>query len=173
MDSEIVGSETMGVEIERKFLIKGDGWRRLVARTRHIRQGYLASSDKAGVRVRCAEGGEGTLTIKTARAGAVRDEFEFQIPYADAEALLSLCVGAIVEKVRHDAPVAGLTWEIDVFKGANEGLVVAEVELESEEQAFDRPEWLGEEVTQEERYYNASLASRPFSGWRDENPDRE
>jgi adenylate cyclase len=156
----------MAVEIERKFLIGNDGWRGLAVRVRQIRQGYLASGEKAGVRVRCAEGGEGTLTVKTARAGATRGEFEFSIPYADAEALLGLCEGAIVEKSRHEVPFAGFMWEIDVFQGANAGLVVAEVELEREDQAFERPGWLGEEVTHDRRYYNAALARRPFGAWR-------
>lgn len=155
----------MAVEIERKFLVKGEGWRSLVTRVRHMKQGYLASSPKAGVRVRCSDGDDGRLTIKTARAGATRDEFEFAIPYPDAEALLSLCADAVVEKTRHEAPVGGVLWEIDVFKGANEGLILAEVELDHEQQVFDRPDWLGDEVTQDRRFYNAFLARRPFRSW--------
>jgi adenylate cyclase len=155
----------MGIEIERKFLIRSDGWRGLVTRIRRIRQGYLATGEKAAVRVRCADGDDGTLTIKTARAGAVREEFEFPIPCADAEQLLSLCGGAVVEKLRHDVAYGGVLWEVDVFQGANLGLAVAEVELDSEDQAIDRPDWVGEEVTHDNRYYNAKLAERPFNAW--------
>jgi adenylate cyclase len=155
----------MAVEIERKFLVAGEGWRRAVVRTRRIRQGYLASGDRAAVRVRCTDGADGALTIKSAKAGAVRGEFEYAIPYADAEQLLALCSGALIEKLRHDAPLGGHCWEIDVFQGVNRGLVVAEVELDHEEAAFEKPGWLGKEITHERRYYNAALAEHPFSEW--------
>jgi adenylate cyclase len=166
-----MGPGAMGIEIERKFLVSHDGWRNLAARVRRIRQGYLASGEKAGVRVRCVDGKEGSLTVKTAVAGAVRGEFEFPIPFEEAEALLGLCEGVVIEKLRHDVPFGGVNWEIDVFKGANEGLVVAEVELESEDQVFIRPDWLGEEVTADRRYYNASLARRPFRDWPGKSQD--
>lgn len=155
----------MGIEIERKFLIKSDAWRALVTRTRRIRQGYLAAGEKAAVRVRCVDGGEAVLTVKAARAGVTREEFEFSIPYAEAEQLLLLCGGAIIEKLRHDVKCGGLLWEVDIFEGANFGLAVAEVELESEDQVIDRPDWLGDEVTDDPRYYNARLAERPFKAW--------
>lgn len=156
----------MAVEIERKFLVNDDGWRANVTRTRHIRQGYLAQEGATTVRVRCIAGKRAALTIKGATSGAARAEFEYEIPVADAEELLQLCVGNIIEKVRHDVPYGGLTWEVDVFHGANEGLVVAEVELERVDQVVEMPAWAGAEVTNDIRYYNAELVTRPFSTWR-------
>jgi adenylate cyclase len=160
----------MGVEIERKFLVSGDGWRAGVVRTRRIRQGYLARNDTATVRVRAVDDDFGALTVKGATAGIARAEFEYQIPLADAEQLLLLSMGNIIEKVRHDVQHGNLTWEVDVFHGANEGLVVAEVELECEDQAFSKPTWLGAEVTDDIRYYNAELVARPFNTWRAAEP---
>lgn len=154
----------MGVEIERKFLVSGDEWRAGVSRVRRLRQGYLSTGGLAAVRVRSVDDGFAALTIKGARKGMTRAEFEYEIPAADAQELLGIC-GAVVEKLRHDVPYAGLTWEIDEFLGANAGLVVAEVELTDAAQAIDIPPWIGAEVTEDRRYYNAELFLRPFSTW--------
>lgn len=155
----------MAVEIERKFLVVDDGWRLDVSRIRHIRQGYLSRNGAASVRIRCADGGQAFLTIKSAKQGMVRQEFEYAIPAGDAEEMLLLCGCCTVEKQRHDVPYGGLLWEVDVFLGANAGLVIAEVELASENQEVDRPAWLGEEVTGDLRYYNTELAVRPYRTW--------
>lgn len=155
----------MAIEIERKFLVNDESWRDAVSRTRHIRQGYLAREGATTVRVRCIGTGFAALTIKGATQGISRAEFEYQIPVADAEELLRLCIGSIIEKVRHDIQHGGLTWEVDVFHGDNEGLVVAEVELERADQAIDKPAWIGAEVTNDKRYYNAALVGRPFRTW--------
>lgn len=155
----------MGVEIERKFLVSQNGWRAEVVRARRIRQGYLALKGTTSVRIRCIDDRFAALTIKGPTAGIARAEFEYEIPVADAEQLLLLCVGSIIEKERHDIRYGGLTWEVDVFRGANEGLVIAEVELEHEEQILEKPAWLGTEVTGDARYYNAELVMRPFSAW--------
>jgi adenylate cyclase len=155
----------MAIEIERKFLVKGEGWRGAVSRRRRIRQGYLANGGRVSVRVRGYDGAEAVLTIKSAEPGTVRDEFEYDIPMEDAEHLFDLCSGVVIEKERHEARFGGLLWEIDVFHGANQGLVVAELELESKDQAFERPDWLGEEITGDRRYYNSALSERPYGAW--------
>jgi len=152
----------MGIEIERKFLVKGDAWR-TPGGTRYV-QGYLRREKGRTIRVRIG-GGRAFLTIKGPSTGASRPEFEYPIPVADAEQLMAFCEGARVEKIRHEVPFAGLTWEVDEFLGENQGLVVAEVELEREDQPIEKPPWVGEEVTGDPRYYNASLAVRPYRSW--------
>ena len=153
----------MGIEIERKFLVKDDSWKAAADQGRLCRQGYLLSNEGATVRIRVI--GEGAfLTIKGPSNGISRTEFEYEIPCADAETLLALC-GNLVEKVRHLVSCAGMVWEVDVFAGANEGLVMAEIELASEGQEVGLPEWVGEEVSGDLRYYNACLAKHPFTGW--------
>lgn len=154
----------MGIEIERKFLVTGDEWRK-VAGTR-ICQGYLNRDKERTVRVRIA-GEHAYLTVKGATRGATRMEFEYEIPVPDAEQLLALCEGPIIEKVRHLISHGGHSWEVDEFRGGNEGLVVAEIELESEEDEFPKPPWIGREVTEDSRYYNSNLASNPFCTWHD------
>jgi len=153
----------MGVEIERKFLLAGDGWRALGAAV-PMRQGYLSSDKARVVRVRI-EGDEAYLTIKGKSTGATRGEWEYPIPLPDAEELLALCEQPLVEKVRRRIDYAGHVWEVDEFSGVNAGLVVAEIELASEDAAFDKPEWIGAEVTDDPRYYNSSLIKRPYSSW--------
>ena len=155
----------MPLEIERKFLVSGDGWRGEVARRCDMRQGYLVGEGgKASVRVRL-EGTEGRLNIKAAVIGASRAEYDYAIPIAEAREILSnLCVGRL-EKTRHYVERDGLTWEIDEFHGDNDGLVVAEIELADERQAFPRPSWLGTEVTDDRRYYNHHLALHPYRTW--------
>ncbi len=152
----------MGIEIERKFLVVGDGWR--AAPALPYAQGYLNRDRERTVRVRIVET-RAWLTIKGANAGATRAEFEYPIPVADAEQLLGLCDGPLVRKLRRVVVHAGATWEIDEFLGDNAGLVVAEIELASEDAAFERPPWVGAEVTHDARYFNSSLATAPFSTW--------
>ena len=152
----------MGTEIERKFLVRGSGWQ--TAAPQRIVQGYLNRDKHRTVRVRIA-GAEAFLTIKGVTTGATRAEFEYAIPVADAEALLALCDGPLIDKVRHRVEYGGLLWEVDEFLGDNAGLVVAEVELASEGQAVTLPPWVTEEVTTDSRYYNSSLATHPFNRW--------
>lgn len=154
----------MGIEIERKFLVAGDGWRQPAERQTHFSQGYLSRDPARTVRVRIA-GATAFLTIKGATRGATRAEFEYGIPLADARQLLALCDGPVVEKIRHLCVVEGMTWEVDEFLGANAGLLVAEIELGDEDQPFARPAWLGDEVTGDARYVNANLAVKPFNSW--------
>lgn len=155
----------MGIEIERKFLVKGDSWRATAGEGLDCRQGYLASGGGKTVRIRMI-GEQAFLTIKGATTGITRSEFEYEIPIADASAILPLCDGAVVEKRRYIVDHNGMVWEVDVFSGANEGLVMAEIELETENQLFELPEWAGEEVTGDPCYYNARLARHPFAGWK-------
>ncbi len=154
----------MGIEIERKFLVSGEGWRDAATASTRYSQGYLSRDPARTVRVRIA-GDAAFLTIKGATQGATRAEFEYAVPLADAQQLLALCDGPVVEKIRHLCPHEGMTWEVDEFLGANAGLVVAEIELVSETQPFECPGWLGAEVTGDARYVNANLAVRPFSNW--------
>ena len=159
----------MATEIERKFLVTGDDWR---GRSRGIRyrQGYLCADEHRSVRVRVA-GETGYLTVKGAVApvesGCLsRYEFEYPVPLADAEQMLAtLCQGPLIEKTRYRIEVSGLIWEVDEFAGANQGLVLAEVELDSEDQHVSLPSWVGPEVSGDPRYLNSSLARHPWSDW--------
>jgi adenylate cyclase len=156
----------MGIEIERKFLPKGEGWRGLGQPTL-MRQGYLVADPVRTVRVRI-EGERAVITIKSKSTGASRGEWEYEIPVPDAAELLDrLCEQPLVEKVRHRIEHAGHTWEVDEFQGENAGLVVAEIELGSEDEAFETPDWIGREVTGDPRYYNSSLIRLPYSKWKD------
>lgn len=152
----------MGIEIERKFLVRGQGWRQ--GQAQRYSQGYLNRAAERTVRVRIA-GEQAFLTIKGRSQGASRLEFEYPVPLADAQALLQLCEGPLIEKTRYTLEQDGLRWEVDEFHGENAGLVLAEVELASEDQAISRPDWLGEEVTGDERYYNSRLSEQPFGRW--------
>jgi CYTH domain-containing protein len=154
----------MGVEIERKFLVIDERWRTLGVGV-SLRQGYLSSHPERVVRVRI-EGDAAMLTIKGRSVGASRGEWEYPIPLADAEQLLaSLCEQPLIEKKRYRIQHEGMLWEVDEFFGANAGLVVAEIELAAEDQPFSRPDWLGAEVTDDARYFNANLISHPFTEW--------
>ena len=154
----------MGVEIERKFLLVGDAWHAL-GQPVLLRQGYLSSNPDRTVRVR-TEGAQGTITIKSKSVGATRGEWEYPIPLADANELLErLCEQPIIEKYRRRIVIGAHTWEVDEFLGVNQGLVVAEIELDAEDQQFDRPDWIGMEVTDDRRYFNSSLIRNPFSTW--------
>ena len=148
----------MATEIERKFLVTSDGWRSLATKRTAIRQGYLSSNAKATVRVRSRDDATGFITLKGALQGFSRPEFEYAIPIEDARELLVLSEPQVLEKHRHLVPFGGLMWEIDEFAGRHEGLVIAEVELTSEDQHIQMPEWIGREVTDDDRYYNASLS---------------
>lgn len=154
----------MGIEIERKFLVTSDAWRAQAETVTRFSQGYLSRDPARTVRVRIA-GDQAFLTIKGKTTGAARAEFEYPLPLADAHELLAMSDGPVVEKHRHLCIVDGMTWEVDEFLGANAGLVVAEIELTSQTQAFTRPEWVGEEVTGQARYVNANLAVHPFTEW--------
>ena len=152
----------MAIEIERKFLVQGQAWRTGAGVL--LCQGYLNRDKARTVRVRIA-GDAAFLTVKGQSVGATRLEFEYPVPVADARALLALCDGPWVEKTRYRVVYQGTTWEVDEFAGANAGLVVAEVELAHEDQPFARPNWLGEEVTHDTRYFNSNLASHPYCTW--------
>ena len=164
----------MGMEIERKFLVSGDDWRSQAHKVVPMAQGYLndigmvdSGAMNTSVRVR-VEGEAAFLNIKSRELGASRQEFEYPIPVADARALLALAVGGLIDKRRHYVEHAGRTWEVDEFLGDNAGLVVAEIELDSADEAFDRPAWADVEATHAQRYYNLALASRPYAQWRDD-----
>ena len=155
----------MATEIERKFLVKNDAWRARVESASRISQGYLVADPHVTLRVRL-RGDRACLTIKAKAAGISRSEFEYPIPVADAEAMLhGLIALPPVDKVRHLLRVGDHLWELDVFGGENAGLVMAEVELAAEDEAFELPDWAGEEVTGDPRYYNAYLARHPFTRW--------
>jgi CYTH domain-containing protein len=152
----------MPLEIESKFLVRGNDWR-----TNHgvgIRQGYLNLDRERTVRVRIA-GEKAFLTIKGINMGATRQEFEYEIPVADAEHLLKICEGSLIEKTRYKVEYENMIWEVDEFHGVNDGLVIAEIELETEDQAFAKPVWLGSEVTADLRFFNSNLAEKPYSSW--------
>ena len=154
----------MGVEIERKFLVTNDAWRAL-GTPALLRQGYLSTDPARTVRVRI-ENGQGVLTIKGKSSGATRGEWEYPIPEIDAAELLdTLCGTPLVEKFRTRVTIGNHVWEVDEFLGANQGLLVAEIELTAEDELFLLPDWVGMEVTGEARYYNSRLIELPFSQW--------
>ncbi|MCX5822252.1 MAG: CYTH domain-containing protein [Deltaproteobacteria bacterium] len=154
----------MAKEIERKFLVKEEAWKALAKGTSY-RQGYLNSIKERTVRVRTIAD-KGYLTVKGITTGATRSEYEYEIPAAEADAMLTeLCEKPLIEKNRYKIPIENHVWEIDEFFGENRGLVVAEVELTSEDQAFQKPKWIGEEVTGDPRYFNSNLIKHPFTKW--------
>ena len=153
----------MAEEIERKFLVRGEAWRAGAVGS-VFRQGYLSTVTERTVRVRVV-GEHGYLTVKGITVGATRAEFEYDIPVDEAEALLRLCEQPIIEKTRHTVEYRGLHWEIDEFEGANRGLIVAEVELAAADAAFARPDWVGDEVTDDPRYFNSNLVAHPYTTW--------
>jgi len=155
----------MATEIERKYLVLSDDWRARVHREVRYLQGYLANTRRCSVRVRVG-GDRAFLNVKGATVGASRLEFEYPVPVEDAEVMLrELCAGSVVEKTRYFVPHDGREWEVDVFEGDNAGLVVAEIELDDEAEVVALPDWAGEEVTDDVRYYNSNLAVTPFSDW--------
>jgi len=153
----------MALEIERKFLVNNNAWPEEQGVL--YRQGYLNSVKERTVRVRII-GDKGYLTVKGISRGAVRAEYEYEIPGVEAEAMLDdLCEKPLIEKMRYKIAYKGFVWEVDEFCGENQGLIMAEVELESEGQKFEKPEWIGKEVTADPRYYNANLIHHPYSRW--------
>ena len=164
MQAKAVFSSPMGIEIERKFLVEGDAWR-VGASPSRIVQGFLSRDPERIVRVRLRDG-EAFLTIKGKGSGLARVEVEVAIPAEEARQLLPLCLPPLIEKTRHLVTWAGHLWEIDEFYGDNAGLVVAEVELAAEDEIFERPPWLGREVSEDFRYSNAALSERPWRDWR-------
>lgn len=154
----------MGIEIERKFLVRGEAWCPVAAGLLY-RQGYLSTDPGRTVRVRLA-GEAAWLTIKGPPEGLLRPEFEYPIPVADANEMLDrLCRRPLIEKIRHRVSHGGRTWEVDEFLGDNAGLLLAEVELDRPDEEVELPPWAGEEVTEDPRYANAALVDRPFSRW--------
>jgi len=158
----------MATEIEHKFLLRDDRWRSQVERSARMRQGYLTSDARCSVRVRIADS-QGFLNLKSGTLGIQRSEYEYPIPLAEAEEILDmLCEKPLLEKTRHFLWFGEHLWEIDEFEGDNAGLIVAEVELSRSDEPFARPDWLGEEVSHDIRYYNSQLARHPYQTW----PDR-
>ena len=153
-------------EIERKFLVLSDAFKAAAVTQNRIVQGYLNSDPERTVRVRI-KGNKGFLTIKGKgnASGTTRLEWEKEIPVSEAELLLPLCEKGMIDKIRYEVPVGNHVYEVDVFSGDNDGLIVAEIELNTEEEFFEKPNWLGEEVTGEERYYNAFLSNSPYKNW--------
>ena len=160
----------MAIEIERKFLLKNNNWLKLVDRSTKIRQGYFASpgtieQTKASLRVRI-DGEKANINIKSATVGMVRKEYEYSIPVDDANEMLDeLCETPQIDKTRYRIAMGKHTWEIDEFYGDNEGLLVAEIELSDVNESFAKPDWLGEEVTEDKRYYNVNLVKQPYKNW--------
>ena len=154
----------MGQEIERKFLVDKALWYEVRPEGTDYRQGYIVNTKGKTVRVRVA-GAKGYLTIKGATQGATRAEFEYEIPVEEARQLLQFCEGPLIEKTRYKVEVEQHLWEVDEFSGENDGLIMAELELESEDQPFAKPAWVGPEVTDDPRYYNANLVKNPYSRW--------
>ena len=155
----------MPTEIERKFLVIGDSWKKNISRTVPIKQGYLANTERGSIRVRIADGAA-CLNIKSMTIGITRTEYEYAIPMGDAENLMqNFCLQPLIEKVRYYVEVDEHTWEIDVFEGENMGLVIAEIELTDSEEIFSKPDWVGREVSDEPRYYNICLVEHPYRKW--------
>lgn len=152
----------MATEIERKFLVNEGSWRQ--AKGTKYRQGYLNSAKERVVRVRTIDN-KGYLTIKGITAGASRMEFEYEIPLQDANELLNICEKPLIEKIRYKVEDGDVVWEVDEFAGDNQGLIVAEVELQNEDQRFSKPNWVAEEVTGDPRYFNSNLIKNPYTMW--------
>lgn len=156
----------MNIEIERKFLLKNNSWKENAIGTLY-KQAYLNEKGDNTIRVRI-EGDVAKLTIKSKANNISRLEFEYDIPMSDAELLFSIAKTSIVEKYRYKIIYEGNCWEVDEFLGDNEGLIVAEIELKSEDQSFKKPSWIGEEVSGDKRYTNAHLARKPYKQWKEE-----
>jgi len=155
----------MATEIERKFLVKNDLWRDQVISQSRMKQGYLSSQGNASIRVR-VDRGRALLNIKSATLGIRRSEFEYEIPLEDGEEILAVIAQQpFIDKTRYKVKCGDHVWDLDLFEGENRGLVVAEVELGSEEESFEMPSWAGEEVSGDPRYYNVSLVKNPYTRW--------
>jgi len=157
----------MAKEIERKFLLKSDTWCDEVDSSCRYAQGYMSSSEKVSIRIRISDE-KAYLNFKSATLGISRTEYEYEVPLADADDMLAnFCEGPLIEKVRYFVKRGDHTWEIDVFEGDNTGLVVAEIELQTEDESFDVPDWIGAEVSDDPRYYNVCLVTHPYCQWTD------
>jgi adenylate cyclase len=156
----------MAIEIERKFLVRGEEWRALVTKSSWLVQAYLAREAGTSVRVRIIDDASSTITVKSQGADICRYEFEYPIPLLDAQTLIALRTGLVVSKRRHLVPHGRLFWEVDVFAAENTGLVIAEVELKEESQHLTLPSWVGREITHDDRFSNSRLANRPFRSFR-------
>ncbi|MFC4212948.1 CYTH domain-containing protein [Pedobacter lithocola] len=156
----------MGIEIERKFLVQHEVWEQLDKPAgKQLKQGYISTDPTKTIRVRIAET-KAWLTIKGISVGASRLEFEYEIPLIEAEELLDNFSESSLEKIRYEIKSAGKVWEVDVFSGDNHGLIVAEIELSTEEEYFEKPDWIAEEVTHDKKYYNSNLTKHPFKNWK-------
>jgi len=155
----------MPIEIERKFLLRNADWQLDANQGAQYEQGYIAGSELASVRIR-TEGEDAFINIKSATLGVTRQEYEYPVPLDEAQEILSsLCAKPLIKKTRYIVHDHGNEWEVDVFAGENEGLIVAEIELQSEDQSFELPSWCGREVSDDPRYYNVNLAKHPYSKW--------
>jgi len=155
----------MATEIERKFLVLNDDWRAIVRSDMKIIQAYLATNESSSTRIRI-QNDKANINIKSATLGITRSEFEYAIPVVDAQSMIDdLCIKPVIEKTRYIVKYMHHTWEIDVFSGDNEGLIVAEIELSSPDEAFEKPSWLGKEVSNDARYYNVCLVKNPYKTW--------
>lgn len=154
----------MAKEIERKFLVSGDGWKEEVSSSMTFRQGYVVSTENRSVRIRIVNGEDATLTVKIGASSLMRDEYEYSIPITDANEMIGTAIGNVIQKTRHLVEHNNFTWEVDVFEGVYSGLIVAEVELNSVDDAPDFPAWLGREVTGDKRYSNQYLATENLLG---------
>lgn len=155
----------MATEIERKFLVVNNNWQQSIQRQEHYLQGYLSNTKQSSIRIRITDD-KANLNIKSATLGITRDEYDYAIPIDEASEMLNnLCEKPILEKTRYFVIHGQHTWEIDVFAGENEGLIVAEIELQSIDEAFDKPNWIGEDVSNDPRYYNVCLVTHPYKDW--------
>lgn len=160
----------MAQEVERKFLVRDDRWRSDVEQSIHQIQGYLGNTDNCSIRIRIA-GDQANLNIKSATLGITRQEYDYPIPLAEAREILDqLCIKPVIEKTRHLVRLGHHTWEIDEFAGENAGLIVAEVELGSADETFDKPPWAGDDVSDDPRYYNVCLVDNPYKNWPENSP---
>ena len=157
----------MGTEIERKFLIINNNWKNLPSEQTDYTQGYFTTNEKCSIRIRVA-GDVANINIKSATLGIYRSEYDYPIPVKDAREILDdLCIHPLIEKTRYKIQYDNHTWEVDVFSGENEGLIVAEIELDSVDEEFTKPDWIGEEVSDDPRYYNVCLVGKPYKSWSD------
>lgn len=155
----------MGIEIERKYLVKNNLWQREIAKSTEIIQAYLSQVPERTVRVRI-KNNDAFLTIKGITRDSMRKEYEYNIPRAEAEELLQMCIPYPIKKIRHEVIRGKHTWEIDVFSAHNQDLILAEIELDSVDEEYELPEWIGQEVTSDPRYYNSNLSKHPYSEWK-------
>jgi adenylate cyclase len=159
----------MGIEIERKFLLRDDSWRDMINSSERMKQGYLSQGEHRSIRVRVSGDNRAWLNIKSSRDGINRLEFEYPLPVEDAEEMLAkVAFRPFIDKTRHYIKLGKHTWEVDEFYGENQGLIVAEIELDDADENFQKPDWLGEEVSSDPRYYNSNLIKNPFNQWSDE-----